>query len=173
MGKGLEYLTGFFKEKKNKSGILIILIIGIILLLSGSIFFEGGTGSSPAARDDGSYAETLERKLSHTLSRIRGVSKVEVMITLESKNRVDIAQNLRTKRSGNGGEQYEEEVSAQLKRNSAGEQEIVLSEYYPKIKGVVVVAKGADDFDVKVDIYNAVKAALGVNGNRIEVYESN
>ena len=47
----------------------------------------------------------------------------------------------------------------------------MLNEYYPKIKGVVIVADGAGDNQVKTDIYQAAKAVLNVSASRIEVFE--
>ena len=177
-------IYSLFTKRKNKQRLLIILIIGIILLIAGGSFLSD-SGGKPAGKereqlDAAAFVTDLEKRLSQTLSKMRGVGKVTVMITLESKNQVDIAQNERSNYSGTEEQktddtrtqtQEETERSAQLKRNGSGEEPIVLNEYYPKIKGVVIVADGAGDNQVKTDIYQAAKAVLNVSASRIEVFE--
>ena len=48
----------------------------------------------------------------------------------------------------------------------------VLKEIKPTIKGVIVIAKGADNLEVKEMLYEAVKTVLGISGNKVEVYSS-
>ena len=40
-----------------------------------------------------------------------------------------------------------------------------------KIKGVIVVASGASDPDVKELLYDAVKTSLQISGHQVEIYE--
>ena len=47
---------------------------------------------------------------------------------------------------------------------------IVLMEVLPQIKGVIVVAGGADDINVKLNIYRAVQATISVSSDNIQVF---
>ncbi len=62
-------------------------------------------------------------------------------------------------------------MTIQVVTNSEGGM-IVLKEIKPKVKGVIVVAQGAEDIEVKEMLYEAVKTVLGISGNRVEVYSS-
>ena len=63
-------------------------------------------------------------------------------------------------------------MTIQVVTNDNGEP-IVLKEIRPTIKGVIVLADGAEDLYIKEMLYEAVKTALGIPGNRVEVYSSN
>jgi stage III sporulation protein AG len=49
---------------------------------------------------------------------------------------------------------------------------IILKEINPNIKGVIVVAEGADNGVVLETIYEAVKTVLGVSANKVQVFSS-
>ncbi len=41
----------------------------------------------------------------------------------------------------------------------------------PEIKGVIVIAEGARDVRVKLDLIRAVQTALGISPQQVEVFE--
>ena len=43
----------------------------------------------------------------------------------------------------------------------------------PKIRGVIVVAEGASDIGVKLNLYNAVQTVLQVEASKVDVFEMN
>jgi len=45
-----------------------------------------------------------------------------------------------------------------------------LTEILPKVKGVIVIAQGANDIRVKLDILKAVQALLGVSSSQVEIF---
>ena len=47
---------------------------------------------------------------------------------------------------------------------------VILKELYPKVKGVVIVAGGADSIKVKVELLNATVALLDVDPKAVEIY---
>jgi stage III sporulation protein AG len=49
---------------------------------------------------------------------------------------------------------------------------VVLKEVKPSIKGVIVVAEGAEDLVVLETLYEAVKTVLGVAGNKVQIFPS-
>mgnify|MGYP000724289646 CR=1 FL=1 len=46
---------------------------------------------------------------------------------------------------------------------------VVLKEIYPKVKGVIVVAQGGDNVEIKNQIISAVMSLLDLDANKIEV----
>lgn len=170
--------------------LFIILIIGIILFILADIFIENnkqqvkiGDNLDKVEDLQGSYSDystLLENKLENILSQLKGVGEVKVMITLEDTTEVvpafNTTKNNETTRENDaqGGtrEIVREDMTVQVVTNDNGEP-IVLKEVRPTIKGVIVIAEGAENLEVKEMLYEAVKTVLGVPGNRVEVYSSN
>jgi len=177
-------------SKEMMRNLFIVLIIGIILLLIADIFI--GNNRQQAKYNDNSvskgnmegenydYSTLLENKLESILSQLKGVGKVKVMITLEDTTEVVPAfnttkNNETTKENDSQGgtrEIVREDMTIQVVTNDKGEP-IVLKEIRPTIKGVIVIAEGAENLEVKEMLYEAVKTVLGVSGDRVEIYSSN
>ncbi len=193
MEKFLNKIKEYLKNISNKDmmrNLFIILIIGIILFILADIFIENnkqqvkiGDNLDKVEDLQGSYSDystLLENKLENILSQLKGVGEVKVMITLEDTTEVvpafNTTKNNETTRENDaqGGtrEIVREDMTVQVVTNDNGEP-IVLKEVRPTIKGVIVIAEGAENLEVKEMLYEAVKTVLGVPGNRVEVYSSN
>lgn len=177
-------------NKKLINNLFIILILGIILLIIANIFIENRNsnvitnlesatieGKLEAMEVD--YGVLLEKKLEDILSQLKGVENVKVMITLEDTvEKIPAFNTTKNNETTNeidahGGtrEIIRDDMTIQVVTNSEGGM-IVLKEIKPKVKGVIVVAQGAEDIEVKEMLYEAVKTVLGISGNRVEVYSS-
>ena len=55
---------------------------------------------------------------------------------------------------------------------NTSDEVVVLKEVKPNIRGVIVVAEGAEDIRVLEALYEAVKTVLGVSGNRVQIFPS-
>ncbi|MFS8541909.1 MAG: sporulation stage III protein AG [Tissierellales bacterium] len=193
MEKLINMIRKYFKNVNNKDmmrNMFVILIIGIILFLLADIFIGNNkkltkydyksVGEENMKEDYSDYSTLLENKLENILTQLKGVGKVKVMITLEDTTEVVPAfnttkNNETTKENDSQGgtrEIVREDMTIQVVTNEKGEP-IVLKEIRPTIKGVIVIAEGAENLEVKEMLYEAVKTALGVPGNRVEVYSSN
>lgn len=60
-----------------------------------------------------------------------------------------------------------------ISSESGGNKPLVLKEIKPQVNGVIVVAEGAQDVEVKAKLYEAVKTVLQVPGHRVQVYPKN
>lgn len=152
-----------FKLLKNKNNqwIFLIVIIGLIFI---SFFGEGQNPKQAAPKNDTVRSE--EEKLSKILSDIDLVGDVSVMITYYGTNEKNIAYEKRKNFSSLGeNESYDEKAVL-----SDGEP-LIASESYPKVKGVIVTADGADIAGVKENLINAVSAAMGVEKHKICIYK--
>ncbi|MBE7075791.1 MAG: hypothetical protein E7375_01820 [Clostridiales bacterium] len=112
------------------------------------------------------YADKLENKLCNVLEQIDGVEDVDVVITLESGFTYEYATDNETKTTVSG------DVTTTINTETiilVSNQPIVIKEIYPNIKGVVVVAKGAKNFSIKMNIITAVETVLEINRENITV----
>ena len=52
-----------------------------------------------------------------------------------------------------------------------GNEALVLTEKQPIVRGVIVIAEGAADIAVRINLQNAVRTVLGIELSCIEVFE--
>lgn len=120
---------------------------------------------------------TLEEKLKNILSQIEGAGELDVMITYESSEEIQPAFNTNTtmeetKEVDKQGGERTVTTSSENKTmiTSSSNDPIVIKTNQPKINGVIVVATGAKDLNVKETLYSAVQTALQVQGHQVEIY---
>ncbi|MCR2042799.1 stage III sporulation protein AG [Anaerosalibacter massiliensis] len=178
-------------NKKYINKLLIILIVGIMLLITSSIFKQDKEKETIKKNNNikekkeenymEDYAYELEKKLEKILGQIKGAGKVNVMVTLDETTEKIPAVN-KTENQEKTNEEDSQGGVREIKREDSSVQVVtkgndgsilVLKEIKPKVKGVIVVAEGAYDIEVKEQLYEAVKTALGISGNKVEVYSSN
>lgn len=185
--KKLKEYVKELEDKKFINHLLIILIITVVLLfLTKNLSKPQSNIESSVLNEDkieynnevNDYSDLLERKLSSILSKIENAGKVNVMITLEDSKEKIPAMN-----SNKKSETTREVDSEGGTRDSNREDEskefinisndiVILKEKNPNIKGVIVVAEGADDPLVLENMYTAVRTVLGISANRVQVYKS-
>lgn len=124
------------------------------------------------------YAGILEKKLVRILKKLEGVGEVSVMLTLEdSSEKIPAANTTKSRENtketdAEGGirEITREDESSQLLNVS--DNIVVLKEIRPNIKGVIVIAEGAEDAEILEKIYLAVQTVLGLTTNKVQVFSS-
>ena len=125
------------------------------------------------------YTEQMEERLGQLLSKVKDVGQVEVMITVDSTVRKTVLQD-----GSRESEQITEQDSAGGSRNSISERSegttvfydiqgdsvpYILSETYPEITGVVVIAQGSGTGTVDLDILNAVQVLFDLPAHKIRI----
>ncbi len=201
MDEILGKIRDWFKNKDTKKLKLDILVIGglgIILMISGSFFTSGKTknqsdkvsvqnAETQTARDvkesGSSYEDQLENKLIKILSGVKGIDNVDVMVTLESQEEIVPAINTQEsnqvtdEKNPDGGTRttdHKDITSEVVTAQSNGNNEpVIVKKIYPKIRGVVIAADGADDPQIKYVITKTVQAALDIPIYKIEVLTHN
>lgn len=194
--KILDLLKEKFDNNNLMTTLMTIIILGAIILLATSSLVEETSkknvpevdlykensipqNNSKIIED---YANTIEKKLEDILSEIKGVGKVKVMVTLEdTAERIPAINTTKTEektseKDSKGGirEVFKQDYSEQVVTNGSNDNELVIiKEIKPEVKGVIVVAEGADDLYIKEKLYNAVKTVLGISGNKVEIFSSN
>ena len=59
------------------------------------------------------------------------------------------------------------------KIDGVGEVSVLLTYDDEKLEGIVVVAEGANNLDIKINIISAIEAVTGLGKHKIKVYEMN
>ncbi|MEC5422287.1 stage III sporulation protein AG [Virgibacillus sp. C22-A2] len=124
-----------------------------------------------------------KKDLESMLNKIQGVSEAEVMVNLDStdikvyeKNLIK-GQQTSDENDRNGGtrkvEDSTEEVQTVLVRQGDKEVPLLIQTKKPEVRGVFVVAKGADHATVKKWIIEAVSRVLDVPTHRVSVMPKN
>ncbi|SFC41610.1 stage III sporulation protein AG [Bacillus sp. OV322] len=125
------------------------------------------------------YEKNLQNELKDALESIAGVEDVKVIVYADSSERKVFERNKTTQKQvtdetdKEGGKRTVEDTSVddQLVIIKGGEKEgpIVSETQKPKISGVLVVAKGAENMQVKKWIIEAVTRSLDVPSYRVSV----
>lgn len=125
------------------------------------------------------YEDIYEDQLKEALEGILGVGNVTVLVNVDAtekkvleKNTVTQSQTTdETDREGGkrGVEDLSKEEQLVIVRKGENENPIVVETKKPAIRGVLVVAKGADNVQVKKWIIEAVTRSLDVPSHRVAV----
>lgn len=164
--------------------LFIILVVSIILLIGANFLLEDKKVvqkeivKENIVEDD--YSSYLERKLEVILGKLKGVGEISVMVTLEDTSEkvpaINTTKTLETTKEldseGGTREVNREDTTTQMVSKSNDGSLVLIKEVKPNVKGVIVVAEGADDAIIMEKLYEAVKTVLGISGNRVQVYSS-
>jgi hypothetical protein len=144
-GKVLDFRTLLKNEKAIKAVVVGGLALVVLMFLSS--VFSGDESSRNADADFGgiTVAEAeelrLEQKLERAISAIDGVGELTIVVTLESLSETVYAER------GSG----------------------VRTVIAPRVRGVAIVAQGADNPVVQEQIVELTSRLLGINSTRISV----
>lgn len=194
---GMKKLVSFFMKDGNEGGkkkltsfenLVIIVVVGVIIILAGGFFARPNgpenTSRTPSRGADaaetwktgsGLYDEdiiiSLEQRLANLLSQVEGAGKVEVMIYADSSSEMVPAYNdhLDSRSSEETNRKSLESSERRELALSGDDKPVILKVEIPEIKGVVVVAEGADDFLIKQELNKAVCTLLGVPEHRVQI----
>ena len=163
-------------------------VLGIILLLLGGVFDYQGTNKAAEVPAEPlkatqvinrTYEDDLEVKLSNMLSRVKGAGAVAVSVTLENSSIQEHAKNVtketrtvQEKDTAGGLRTTTETKESQqilLSKENGSDHPVMVREIKPSIKGVLVIAEGAADSNVKANLTRAVEAGLGLPSYKITV----
>lgn len=167
----LKALWQKFKTVKHHQ----IYLALIVALLACTIYFSFFTKrkddnltniSTETSATTDEYVEALENKLCNVISNISGVGQVDVVITLASGFSYVYATDTETKTTTSGSTQTTISTEETL---LVSNQPVVVKEIFPEIKGVVVVAKGAENIAVKLNILSAIETALELDAKDITI----
>ncbi len=121
------------------------------------------------------YINHLETKLNNIISKIEGVGRSEVLITMENgieniyANSEKKATNSNENVSGKMSTRNDIQKDVVVIDTHEGKQALVVTQKEPTIKGVLIVCDGADNISVVEKVTNAVSRSLNIKKNRLSV----
>lgn len=177
-------------QKKWKTDLFVVMILGMLLLLLSSSFF----GKNPNEEESTAILEktqekeemavstqrSLERRLESILSKVQGAGEIRVMVTMTHSTELIVAEETKSEQStttenGQQGDQRVIENRKQenkvilLENKDGSNTPLVLKEMEPKVEGIVIVAQGGDDILVKESLSRAAQALLNVPAHKVEI----
>ena len=158
-----------------------LAVLVLVLYLSGTRSAASGTAGKnsggAAGEPKAAGTDAVEARLKRVLSSIRGAGEVEVMITYETGRELvtamtsNVTESSSTNTAGNSANESSEMSEPATVNGANGNEPIVLYEKEPQVRGVLVVADGAADVAVRMNLQRAVQAVLDVPLSNIEVFE--
>ena len=159
------------KPQKIKITYLVVFLALGIALVALSGFGGGDEETTDDSRVQDSFCEEdTEKKLKDIIEGIDGISDVSVLITYDNKGTVNIASDGEESTSEDGEKKTSSKrIQAVTKRDSSGESPFVTEELLPRVRGVMVTARGVSDKEKNALITRAVSTVLDVPLHRVKV----
>ncbi|MGN1408994.1 MAG: hypothetical protein ACI4XJ_02335 [Eubacteriales bacterium] len=156
MEKGEEKkgFAGYFGSHKKEIFSILLLILGLALILLGSLDFGKGKNTEVKYDDVSFYTEYLEDKIEEICRSIGGIDEVQVLLTLDCSSEYVY------------GESASDYI---ILKNDSGEDAVLLREIYPKVRGIAVVCTGGDLPRIRETITELLSAAMGISVSKIKV----
>ena len=154
-------------KNKRMTNIIIVFLIGICALVIGGGIFSG-TEKEEEPISIADKADDIETRLEKILSTVKGAGKVSVFVSLEDYGASEYAKDTKQTLREGASENHQETVMA----GKTGDlSPVTVKMSAPRIKGVIVSAKGAGSETVHQTLKSAVETSLGVPSHRVEVVE--
>ncbi|AZO95668.1 stage III sporulation protein AG [Halocella sp. SP3-1] len=166
--------------------IIILGMIGILLLLFTGLFTNENKTSPPVSHGSKnnevkvSYEERIAGEIEEIISLVNGVGKVRVKVYTDSALEYQYEYNesrsnkVTDEIDQNGGERkidedrFENELVI-IRDASGGESPVVRKKQQPAISGILIVAQGAENSKIKMNIITAVRSLLNLPVHKISV----
>lgn len=155
----IEKIKDKAKKIKVEHLIIAVAVIAIFIIFLSSF---NNNSSTIASVDVDSYITSLEDKLSTELSKIDGAGKVSVLISVKTGLTTEIATEKKVINNSDGITTEETPILVSGKP-------IILTEVYPEIVGVIIIAKGAEDLKVRMSLLTAAQTFLDITSDKIEI----
>jgi len=167
----------FFAKVKKVKNFEIYLAVGLILIMIAIYMSTLGGGGSPTspqnvARANENFAREMEQRLVATLSNVRGAGSVSAMVTVVGTATIEIAYNIdeRTVTQTAPGGSSTTNTTITKTPIIVGGQPVIIHKINPRVMGVVIVASGAHDPMVRMNLLRAVQVVIADDSVRIEIF---
>lgn len=169
----VEFVSAAKKKLDNKK-VRHIAIAIIILAIVALYFSSFGSENLTKEEADAKVKQDLQEELSDALSQVENAGKVKVVITYESGGELIPGYSSQTNTStsesdGKSNKTVSQQSSPITINENGGTSALIVQEIEPEVKGVLVVAQGAGNIKVKMDLLNAVTTLLNVSADKVEI----
>lgn len=181
-----------FKFPENQKPLfkfaILLTLLGLVFIFLGrlqpspqhSVSPEKPSGAAFSAEDwIEKREEKMARELEDLLGKVKGVGKVRVFLTLDTGPEKDFLvlesweQDVLEETDAGGGERSQEiirnERQVAIVSGGGGEEALVIREIQPMVRGVVIVAQGAENDRIKAQLSRAASRVLDVPLHRVKV----
>ncbi len=174
-------------NEKRPSYLMIVLVIGVVFMLIGN-FMKPPTQQEEVKQvvkevenetNTDQYEERYEQQLTEALQSFLGSGNVKVVVNVDSSETKIVDKNNVTEEKSteetakDGSSRTVEETSTKsetiIVKTGEAESPIVLKTKKPDIRGVLIVAKNANNLQVRKLIVEAVTRVLDVPSYRVAV----
>lgn len=174
-------------------GLLILLCSSYFELDSkpqevGEVSFSGFKTHEPSTKSDPKtgthtniedYEEKYETEMAEVLSQIVGVDDVSIVVNLEStaedvihmdrRNSEQVTTETDTKGGSRSIRNETDDEKPAFYQDGQGEKPLIVKKLKPKVRGILIVARGVEDLNVRAAVIEAVQRTLDVPVHRISV----
>jgi len=169
-----EYICKLFDKYKYA---LLVCLAGILLAISpscGGDKTEIGSNNAMQTVSQLPETETLERELEGIFSKIEGVGRVDVKLTVKSGYQSVYAYD-KQKSASRSGDVAESQAEEKMVILSSDGTQIPVTERmdYPVFSGALVVCDGGDNAKVKLVLTEAVHSLTGITSDKIVISKMN
>lgn len=177
--------AGIFNEAQLKifRYLLVLILVGVLILMMGDFtkqnIKQDAANKSIASEQEekeSDYNTEIEARIESLLTQIEGVGEVSVSINFDTGSEYiyarDEQKNINKNKDESGNlERIQEDISKDIVvlRKQNDDEALVKKEIKPKIRGVLIVAQGADNIRVKARLLEAIQVGLGVEAHKITV----
>lgn len=161
-------------KKLKKEQLLIGALAGIFLLVIA--IPVPGEKEDTVITEEKKVEVAMEEQLEMILQKISGVGKVKVLITYEDRGKVIVekdssaSEELVQETDSNGGTRTTTTTRSELETvYHASDSPYVIQELMPTVKGILVVAQGADSEKIKTQIRETIEALFGLETHKISI----
>lgn len=115
--------------------------------------------------------DALEKKMEEILSKMNGVGRVDVLLTIESGEELVLATDSTLRYSGSpqNPDDYDRSNETVTVSGGNGTDVVVTQQRSAKFRGALVVCDGGDNDRVRLKIVEAVCALTGLGADRVAV----
>lgn len=156
----------------KKDQLLILVLLGLLLAVivfpveqekkeeEGQEVVAEAAGQEEEGED---YESRMERKLESLLRAVEGVGEVRVMLTFEGSGEKRVEKD-----QIQSAEQTSEETVYE-EHGSSERTPYVTSQSNPRVEGVLVIAQGGGNSQVRKEILEAAQALFGIDAHKIKI----
>lgn len=147
----------------------VLLAVCVIFLIVLKVNSSNKTSNSVTSSTDetiDSYEKDIEQRIQNIVNSISGVTNVKCLVY--TKNSIEIEYFIDSE-SETKGDEIKKSKALTFQKSGSTNEPVIIKKTYPKIEGILVVAKGVEDEKVRVAIINALASVFDINIANVEV----
>ncbi len=186
----MDTLRNFLNENENaKMYLVLIFVLGILLFSAGNFVKKQNVENQAVEKESvvqsvstgyDSYEEKLTVELESILSEVDGAGDVKCMITFadttETVYATDFVEDTSSvvERDSQSGERTTTKGNRDEKVVFLGDSEpVVVKELLPKVEGIVIVAQGGENVNIRKQFTDVATSLLDVEAHKVQILKMN